>query len=115
MKHTLLAGLAALMLLSTSVVAQERASPTCDWDLRGIGTPIYGKCPTEKGETAAPVVNIDKAAWEHSRQLYERISNEGGCSANYLPVELAAYCWNHALVRDANPNGPVGHSAGGDN
>ncbi len=103
---------AAALLCSTSVFAQERASPTCDWDLRGVGTPRFGTCPTEKGEAPAPVVNVDKAAWEHARQTDERLREEGGCNAPNLPVEYAAYCFNGA-INSANKNGPVGASSGG--
>jgi hypothetical protein len=113
MNKTLIMMALVLGFSASSAMAQERASPTCDWDLRGAGTPRFGACPKEKGEAPAPVINTDKAAEEHSRRTYERVSAEGGCNADNLPTEIASYCWNHAIVRDPNPNGPLGHSAGG--
>jgi hypothetical protein len=107
------AALVAGLLISPAVSAQERASPTCDWDLRGVGTPRFGTCPKEKGETPAPVANVNREAEEHAHRTYERVLADGGCNADFIPTEIAAYCWNNAITRDANPNGPVGHSAGG--
>ena len=103
---------AAALLCSTSAFAQDRALATCDWNPNGIGTPIFGKCPKEKGEAPAPVINIDRAAEEHARRTYDRLTEEGGCNAPVLPVEFAAYCFNGA-INSANKHGPVGASSGG--
>lgn len=105
MKHLLTAAVALGLSLSGAVAGDRYAD---NWTKDGVA--IFG---VASGETPAPIAHEDKAAWEHARQTYERVMNEGGCNADFIPVEIAGYCFNKALNK-ANPNGPIGASDGGE-
>lgn len=107
---TSLFSITILVALSATNASAQTASPSCDWDAR-TNAAVWGKCPA-KGETPAPVVNVDRAADDHARRTYDRLTKEGGCNADVLPVEYAAYCLNGA-INSANKLGPVGASSGG--
>jgi len=53
---------------------------------------------------------------QHDRAAYERLVEAGGCNADSVQVEYAAYCWRNANGSGSpNPTGgPVGASQGGE-
>ena len=104
MKHFLTAAVALGLSLSGAIAGDYSDNWTKD------GVPVFG---VAAGETKAPVAHEDKAAWEHARQTYERVTAEGGCNADVIPTEIAGYCFNKAINR-TNPNGPIGASDGGE-
>lgn len=87
-------------------------SATCDFNLAaGSGVPNFGKCPAETGEAPAEVINADKAAWDHAEQTYNRVRNDGGCNADFIPYDIAAYCYNY--MTNGQLGGAIGASTGG--
>jgi hypothetical protein len=50
------------------------------------------------------------------RATYDRLVEAGGCNADFIPVEYAAYCWRGVNGSNSpNPTGgPVGASQGGE-
>lgn len=57
-----------------------------------------------------------RTADAHARRTYDDALNNGGCNADVLSVEIAAYCWAAGAdgrPNSANPHGPVGASQGG--
>ncbi len=104
MRKTILISVLAATI-STPVLAVDASMPT------GVaGIPTLSRETTQAELDSQLITNA-----EARRVTYERLRSEGGCNADVLPVEFAAYCWSNAVSgsRDIPNGGPVGHSIGG--
>ncbi len=101
MKHTLIA-VAALLAFASPVYAQSAAN---EWTKDGV--PIFTS-PALPDSVREQI----RVAYEHAGRTWDETRDAGGCNADFIPTEIASYCFNHATNK-ANPNGPIGASDGG--
>lgn len=103
MKHTLT--LAALLAFASPVYAQSAAN---EWTKDGV--PIFTS-PALPDSVREQI----RVAYEHAGRTWDETRDAGGCNADFIPHEIAAFCFNGNYgVHRANSNGPVGASDGGE-
>jgi hypothetical protein len=56
---------------------------------------------------------VNREAEAHALSTWEGVRDAGGCNADFIPYEIAAYCWNRS-VNAYPPEGAIGGAGGSD-